>query len=99
MAAFFSLVAAAEVSASIAVRTDWISDAHLLFDADNKALSELIRRISAADRQSLTANPPTKAVAASTAMIIAVIAGLIMWFKWVGRNRLCKESRLMHACG
>jgi hypothetical protein len=53
----------------------------LLFEADNKALSELIRRISAADRQSLTANPPTKAMTASTAMIIAVIAGLIIWFK------------------
>jgi hypothetical protein len=98
MATFFSLVAAAAVNASIALRTDWISNTHLLFDADNKALSELIRRISAADRQSLTANPPTKAVAASTAMIIAVIAGVIMWFKWVGGNRLRKGSRRMHAC-
>jgi hypothetical protein len=78
-AAFFSLVIEAVVSASIAARTDWISDAHLLFDADSMALSELSRRISAAERQSLTANPPVKATAASTAMIIAVIAGLIIY--------------------
>jgi hypothetical protein len=77
-AASFSLVAAAAERASIAMRTDWISDAHLSLEADNKALSELTRRISAADRQSLTANPPTKAMTVSTAMIVAVIAGLIM---------------------
>jgi hypothetical protein len=78
MAAFFSLVMEAVVSASIASRTDWISDAHLLFDADNTALSELSRRISAAERQSLTAKPPVKATAPSTAMTIAVIAGLML---------------------
>jgi hypothetical protein len=78
VAAFFSLVAEVAISASIAVRTDRISSAHFLFEADNMALSELSRRISAVDRQSLTANPPTNARAASTAMIIAVIAGLII---------------------
>ena len=80
-AAFFSLVTDVTVSVSIAARTDWISEAHLLFEADNKALSEVSRRISTDDRQSLTANPPTKATALSTMMIIAVIAGVIMWFK------------------
>ena len=69
----------AVVSASIAARTDWISDAHLLFDADSMALSELSRCISAVERQLLTANPPVKATAATTAMIIAVIAGLIIY--------------------
>jgi hypothetical protein len=77
-AAFFSLVMEAVVSAAIAARTDWISDAHLLFEADSMALSELSRCISAVERQLLTANPPVKATAASTAMIIAVIAGLII---------------------
>ncbi len=87
-AAFFSLLIEAVVNPAIAARTDWISDAHLLFDADNRALSELSCRISAAERQSLTANPPVKATAASTAMIIAVIAGLI-----ICRNRWLEMGR------
>jgi len=78
-AAFFSLFMDAVVSASNAACTDWISDAHLLFDADSMALSELSRCISAVERQLLTANPPVKATAATTAMIIAVIAGLIIY--------------------
>ena len=84
----FSLLIEAVVNPAIAARTDWISDAHLLFDADNRALSELSCRISAAKRPSLTANPPIKATAASTAMIIAVIAGLI-----ICRNRWLEMGR------
>ena len=91
-AAFFSLLIEAVVNPAIAARTDWISDAHLLFDADNRALSELSCRISAAERQSLTANPPIKATAASTAMIIAVIAGLIICRnRWLEMGRCSKK--------
>jgi hypothetical protein len=78
LVAAFSLVAAAAVSASIAICADWISVAHLSFAADSTALLELSCCMRDAIRQSLSANPPLKARATRTAITIAVIAGVLI---------------------